>query len=170
MVIVCEGENRTGKSTLAKKLVSEHGFTLVKCSAPKKGADVYVEYMKKLKKIKGNVVFDRFAYGELVYGPIYRGYSQLDKKKLRDIELTLMEHDAILIYCFDTVKNIARRFVEDNETFAKVELIPKTLKLFEKVVSKARIPVIRHQIKVKDLTKGNRLANLINVYGKTKHK
>ena len=77
-VIILEGENKTGKTTLANFLKDKYGFKYVKCSQPKR--DPYVEYIEIIKKIArstSDVVIDRFIYGEFVYGPLYRGKSAL---------------------------------------------------------------------------------------------
>ena len=48
-VIILEGENKTGKTTLANFLKDKYGFKYVKCSQPKR--DPYVEYIEIIKKI-----------------------------------------------------------------------------------------------------------------------
>lgn len=162
MIIILEGSDKCGKSTIADKLSNEFKFNIVKCSAPKEGDDVYLEYMQKILDVDGDVVFDRLCYGEDVYGPIYRGKSQLDNAKLRNIELRLLANNPVMIYCHDKVSSIKKRFKECGETYAKPELIGKMLEMYEFVIGKANINVIRHQMKTKhDLTIGNKLNVII---------
>lgn len=154
MIIILEGENKTGKTTLAKYISDCYDFDVIKCSQPK--GDPYVEYMKILKSIEKsgrNTVIDRFVYGEFVYGPLYRGKSSLTKTQLRNIELKALSLNAHLIYCHDTPANIEARFEAEGEEFAKPQLIKKTLELFDGVIHDAILPKTYHQMQTKnDLT------------------
>lgn len=140
-VIILEGENKTGKTTLAKEFQS-HGFDYIKCSQPK--GDPYIEYMNILKKIKKDTVIDRFAYGELVYGPLYRGESKLSNEQLRNIEMKVMALGGVLIYCTDNPKNIEKRFKQENEEFADVKKIKKTISLYNKIFDKVLLKKYKH--------------------------
>lgn len=151
MIIILEGENKTGKSTICNYIVDHYDFDYVKCSQPK--GDPYVEYMEILRRIEKsgkNTVIDRFLYGEFVYGPIYRGKSLLTETQKRNIELKALSLNAHLIYCYDTVKNIKQRFLSEGEEFAKTKLIGETLRRFDEVIHNAIIPTTFHQMKTKD--------------------
>ena len=127
MVIIIEGENKCGKTTLASYIVENYGFGYIKCSQPKKGGP-YKEYrgiIDRISKEPGNYVIDRFHLGEFVYGPIYRGSCGLSQGDFEDIEKRLIELGTILIYCYDVENNIAKRFKEENEEFADVKKIKK---------------------------------------------
>lgn len=81
-VIVIEGIDGAGKSTLVER---------IKAQIPKdydtvfvaKGVPVFddpaLEYEKHLTWLRPNhfAVFDRFYVGELLYGPLYRGFSNV---------------------------------------------------------------------------------------------
>lgn len=163
MIIILEGENKTGKSTLAKKILDRYDFDYVKCSQPK--GDPYLEYMNILKRIEKtgrNTVIDRFLYGEFVYGPIYRGKSSLSMEQKRNIELKAISLNAIMIYCHDKPAEIAKRFRSEKEEFADEKLIKKTLRLFDEILQQSHIPYFVHQMKTKDdMTKGDNLAALV---------
>lgn len=148
MIVILEGENKCGKTTLAKYLVDKHKFKYIKCSQPK--GDPYIEYMNILKKIKGDTVIDRFCYGENVYGPIYRGKSMLDDEKVRNIEMKALSLNPLLIYCHDEVENIAKRFDEEKEEFAVKSKIRKALFLYSKVIGKSILPRIFHKMMTPD--------------------
>jgi len=147
--IVLEGENKTGKSTLAKLLVKKYGFQYVKCSQPK--GDPYVEYMRKINAIKKPTVFDRMYIGENVYGPIYRGKSMLSPEQNRNLEMALMSKNTVVIYCSDSAKNIRSRFSE--EQWADEKKIEQVLALYEKVLDDVHLPIYDHMMEtVQDLT------------------
>lgn len=164
-LVILEGENKTGKTTLATKLVNDFDFKYIKCSQPK--GDPYIEYQKILKKIKGNTVIDRFLYGEQVYGPLYRGKSMINDKQLRNIEAQMKDKNAIIIYCSDSVKNIAERFDLEGEEFADKKKIGKALKLYSKVLKKSKLKIYRHvMLTKKDYLTGDGLEKIIKKYAK----
>lgn len=169
-LIILEGENKCGKTTIANLLVEKHGFKYLKCSQPK--GDPYEEYMNILKKIERkqqDTVIDRFIYGELVYGPIYRGKSGLDMVKLRNLELKAraIADKTTLIYCFDRPEEIASRFESEKEEFATVKNIKKVLSLYDVVIKKrlSMIPfnIYLHQMKtLADVTLNNQLDEMVD--------
>lgn len=168
-LIILEGENKCGKTTIANLLVEKHGFKYLKCSQPK--GDPYEEYMNILKKIERkqqDTVIDRFIYGELVYGPIYRGKSGLDMVKLRNLELKArsVADKVSLIYCFDEPSEIAKRFKEEKEEFATVKNIDRALVLYNRVIQRRldeiTFDVYFHQMKGQDdITNNGALKELV---------
>lgn len=162
--IILEGCDKTGKTTLADILVKKFGFKKV-VSGPPTG-DPYVDYVKKLKSARQNTVFDRLCYGELVYGPIYRGKSLINQEKLRNLELLAMAKNTIVIFCHDNVKNLSRRFKRDGEKFSKMTDIKKISSSFKEIMRDCRLPVIHHQIGTNDLTRGNKLKKIIKRFSR----
>ena len=146
MILILEGCDKTGKSTLAAKLSKELGFPILKTSAPKKGEDPYREYVTKILTSNENIIFDRFHLGELVYGPIYRKKSQLDQAQFRSLELLLKARDARIIYCEAPKEFILQKFKEDNETFAQPSDIQLILDTYKSILSKTSLPVTIHSI------------------------
>lgn len=165
MVIVIEGENKCGKSTLARHIVSL-GFKYIKVSQPgPQGA--FKEYSDILKTLEkgGDYVLDRFYVGEQVYGPIYRGSSSLTGEQIIEIERRLSKINTVLVYCYDSEKNIAKRFIKDGEEFADVSKIGKALELFEKEIKRSILPVYRHKMNSKmDLEQTKKIDKIIKKY------
>jgi len=152
-IIILEGENKTGKSTLAGLLHEKTGYQLYKSSQPVKPP--YYEYMEMLDEIgEGNAIIDRFHIGELVYGPLYRGESKLSKKEFEEIEHRLLKLGTILIYCYDDASRLARRFRQEKEEFASTNKIQKTLRLYNDVLRNTKLPIIKHKMESdNDLTR-----------------
>ena len=57
---------------------------------------------------------------------------------------------------------IERKFVEENEEFAKVELIQKEIDLFKKTAKMSRLKIKEHNIPKNDIT--NKILDLIKLY------
>lgn len=96
MLIVIEGPDKTGKTTLAKAIAKKLGYEYVHFSAPKGSpADEYIDFLLKLKK---PTVCDRFHLGELVYGPMFRGKAGITPLELVTIERLMRLKQTILIH------------------------------------------------------------------------
>lgn len=82
MFIVLEGADGTGKSTLAKDInrVIGGGRAVIRHFGPPT-THALAEYGKPLGGVKAdpyrNRIFDRYHWGEYVYGPLFRGRTEL---------------------------------------------------------------------------------------------
>jgi len=78
MIVLIEGPDGAGKTILAKKLVDRFGLEYRHEGPPPKHVEPLYHYGTLLDSFRGrNVVFDRFALGERVYGPVLRGKDRL---------------------------------------------------------------------------------------------
>jgi thymidylate kinase len=87
MIFIVEGADGTGKTTLGKAIAKEIGATVLHCSFyPTWDIEKYHKQImimaKCLEKVCGNVVIDRWAPSEFVYGSIFRGGESYDTRKL----------------------------------------------------------------------------------------
>jgi len=152
MIIILEGCDKTGKTTLANKLFERTDFKMYKSSQPKKPP--YEEYMEMLDIIgKEDAIIDRFHLGEMVYGPIYRGKSNLTNIQFKYIEDRLKKLKTVVIYCSDDSTKIAKRFKKDKEEFTKEQDIVDILLRYYEIIKKSTLPILHHQINKNDLTK-----------------
>ena len=105
MIYILEGIDKNGKTTLAKKLAKKLGCNVEKFSAP--GRNAYREYSEFLDSAnpRKNYVVDRYCHGELCYGPELRGKSQVTFEDVRFLELRLLTHGCVGIYCFTDVNH-----------------------------------------------------------------
>lgn len=136
-MIILEGIDKTGKTTLANYLSKELGFPIIKFSEPKKGEDPYYEYCKFLANTDLNCILDRYYLSELVYGRIKRGKSEIDKVKQKILELALQKCNVMAVYCQNDMAFIKNKFTEDKETYTKVEEIKPILNGYTKEIDKS---------------------------------
>lgn len=76
MIVIIEGPDGAGKTHLAQALANQHGLTYHHEGPPPAGVDPLYHYgslLEEARATRAGVVFDRFALGERVYGPILRG-------------------------------------------------------------------------------------------------
>jgi energy-coupling factor transporter ATP-binding protein EcfA2 len=73
MIVILEGPDGSGKTTLAKTLQERYGLLYRHEGPPPEDVAPLTYYCDILEEHRhDNIVFDRFALGERVYGPILR--------------------------------------------------------------------------------------------------
>ena len=105
MIIIVEGIDRVGKSTLCEKLKEKYGLPVFKfnplfpISSRQRNAEVsncMLQMVEAMGGDKVNVVFDRFTMSEFVYGLMDRNYNSI--AECRAIEDRLFKMNSLLIY------------------------------------------------------------------------
>lgn len=100
MIIIIEGPDCAGKTTLAEMLVDELGADYHH-QGPYEGNPMWesIELIESWKEggSSPNLVLDRFHLGERVYGPIYRDEDKLGQTRQRMLERYLLGESAMLI-------------------------------------------------------------------------
>lgn len=98
MIIVVEGVDNSGKTTLAQYLAKQLRAVYLKVERPKKGNDLtkFNNLLQVARMYSGIVVADRHvAISEPIYGPICRGKHDLD---LLEVKMCIQELTHI-VYC-----------------------------------------------------------------------
>lgn len=102
MIIIVEGIDRVGKSTLCNLLSKELGIDVFKntsfygkCLGKKSEIELINQLINFVECTKQNIIFDRLHLSEFVYGMLDRGYVNTDIMKVDD---RLSKMDCILIY------------------------------------------------------------------------
>ena len=75
-LIVIDGYDGTGKTTLARRLAAEHGYRIWHASLTPDGTDLFARYHAIITQPQRQAL-DRSFISELVYGPLERGRSRL---------------------------------------------------------------------------------------------
>jgi hypothetical protein len=100
--IILEGPDGSGKTTLREQLIEMFPQLIVMPSfKDSRGKLSYPEWLKKqmfMDKEIGILLYDRFYYSELVYGPILRGKVDIPQP-LKVTTARVLEDTAFLIYC-----------------------------------------------------------------------
>lgn len=86
MIIIVEGIDRVGKSTLCKMLSDKLSIKIFKHEGIMKNSlkdnlnetDKLLEVLELSEMLKGNLIFDRFHLTDYVYGVVQRGYNERD--------------------------------------------------------------------------------------------
>lgn len=102
MIIVIEGADGTGKSTLANSLAKSLGCEVMHrthiTDTPK--STLVDTYRKLLLDYKDkNLILDRAWYSEMCYGPVFRGCSHVSVEQMYALEELLHALGGFVIYC-----------------------------------------------------------------------
>lgn len=108
MLIIIEGIDRVGKTTLCNKLKEELGFPIFKEAHDEvlavRSDEMIMNYgsMKTLinleKVIKFNAILDRFDWSERIYGQLSKGYDNIYFDKLIKHSLEEIKDDIVYVY------------------------------------------------------------------------
>lgn len=94
-VVVLEGPDGSGKSTLSDELVSLN-WNYAHFGAP--DGPAYDFYRKGVQRLIGATVLDRYHTGSIVYGTIFRGTSDLTEFQHWLLEMELKSRSALMIH------------------------------------------------------------------------
>ncbi|WP_426605657.1 hypothetical protein [Spiroplasma endosymbiont of Glossina fuscipes fuscipes] len=87
--IVLEGIDGVGKSTFANKLCNNLNSQGIIIHSDSKTPNTYEWYSKLNSDDSLNIIFDRYAYGEIVYSKIFNRKSKLTVTDLEKLELEI---------------------------------------------------------------------------------
>jgi thymidylate kinase len=96
-VIVLEGCDGTGKTTLAVTLASQHGYVVIHSSRTPDGTDLAERY-RALLATPGKIILDRSFISELVYGPLDHGRSRLTLPDAADLAHRVAARGGVLVH------------------------------------------------------------------------
>ena len=101
-MIILEGPDGGGKSTLAARLHRDYDYAIVKTGPPALDEDTTAAYLSALYTAlarPGLTIFDRLHLGEAIYGPLLRSTDRMGASGLKVIERAIAENGVRLIIC-----------------------------------------------------------------------
>lgn len=120
MLIVIEGPDGSGKTTLAKQLAERFGLTYHHEGPPPKDIPALEHYGAVLENLRQEkVVFDRFALGERVYGPVLRGVDGLGEEGWNLIQRLFRATNVFTILCLPAYDTCYRAWSSGREELVK---------------------------------------------------
>lgn len=124
MIIIVEGPDGAGKSTLIDKLLKSYpGSSYQHFSNPKTDEEawnywkVYAEAIEATDPTKVTI-FDRSWYSDVVYGPIFRNRLEMDPLHVKMLEALVQTHGGgHVIYCTAPVNVLWSRCQKRGEKY-----------------------------------------------------
>ena len=149
MIIIIEGPDGSGKTTLANKLAKRTGYMLLHRSQPKSEEEkkkMMAEYLQVIDSGE-NVIMDRCWYSEMVYGPVMRDASVISYPEMYELEKRICKKGGgIIIYCTDRPDVLWNRCQERGEDYiTTLSTHVDICEGFEKLMDVPHhIPVVRY--------------------------
>lgn len=151
MLIIIEGPDGSGKTTLANYLSESMGFPIVHRSTPKTQEEkdtMMKSYEDDIASGK-NIIWDRCFYSEMVYGPIKRDQSYIDLMGMLSLEIKLQSVGAMIVYCTDDTLKLWERCKARGETYVKdIDELAAIVDGYDKLMlhTKHLIPMVRYYV------------------------
>jgi thymidylate kinase len=114
-VIVLEGCDGTGKTSLAETLRDQHGYTITHSGRTREGTDLAARYRQILAAPR-RIVLDRSFISELVYGPLFHGRSRITLPAAISLAMLVAERDGVLVHLTGDPEVIAARLMSRDGT------------------------------------------------------
>lgn len=137
MLIVLEGVDKAGKSTLASKLQEKSGWPIVHFGRP--GPDPALEYISFLKQNQ-DVICDRFFIGELVYGPLLRGKQSMSPLQITTIQRVCRTIGIVVVHVNPPYEIIEARMRRLGDKMVTNSQNRKAYTMFQAVMSQIKMP------------------------------
>lgn len=115
LILVVEGCDGTGKSTLADSLAHEHGFSVIHSPRTPDHVDLAARYREILGR-PGPIVLDRAFVSEFVYGPLYRGRVRMSWEEAFDLAELVKARAGAFIHMTGSPQAITERLIERDGT------------------------------------------------------
>jgi len=133
-IIILEGCDCTGKTTLANELAKRTGYEIVKGSSfeiSQLGADGMFEYMMGLLD-RDNIIIDRFYHSNYVYGFLY-DYPLLKASQFFELA-DKTDKRAVVVYLHANERVIANRMVERGDKDINVQDVKNIIKRYNEII------------------------------------
>lgn len=152
MIIIIEGADGAGKTTLAEKIKAQTGYMMLHRTQPKNEEDkkrMMDEYIQVIKAGK-NCILDRSWYSEMVYGPVMRDASTITYPQMYELERLLAKNGALVIYCTAPEATLWKRCLTRGEDYVtQLETFHEICKGFDQLMYDVphHIPVLTYEYK-----------------------
>jgi thymidylate kinase len=150
MLVIIEGCDGTGKSTLAARLAERlDGAEVLHLGPPKRHPlEETVLALDDYTPGSGrHVIVDRFHLGEMIYGPIYRGESKLGPlggPEHKWVDLWLKSRGALQVVLTATLKTVEDRIGVRGDDFVKNEHLRSILREYAQAAHLSMVATNSH--------------------------
>lgn len=139
MLVVLEGCDGTGKTTLAKFLSKLLNADIIHCTAETPNDYDFFDGIISAAMTR-NIIADRFCYGQFVYQKEEERH--ITREELHRLETRMLDADGKVVLVTATEELVMRRLAARGET-THIK-VPELLTRFEWLMEESILPVIRY--------------------------
>lgn len=143
MLIVLEGCDGSGKTTLAKMLATLFDASIVHCTTKTPNDYEYFRRIIESSKTK-NIIADRFCYGQFVYQT--EEERKLDLPMLYKLEASMLSVNAKVIYMDTSAEYAYYKLQNRGDTQQTCEELKEHIKGFNKIFELSSLRVYRYKV------------------------
>jgi len=156
MIIILEGPDGAGKTTLAEKLrqrLADDRMVHIIKHGPYKGLEsthlckIYFRAMTPALTFDDHVIMDRSWISEPIYGTVYRGgANRIDLPRCRMLERTALSRGGIVIHCQPSFEACAKAFESrpEEEYLDNVKQLKEVYEEYEALQLMTSLPVVHY--------------------------
>lgn len=119
-VIVLEGCDGAGKTSIADALRDQHGYAVTHSGRTRDGTDLAARY-RQILATPGRIVLDRSFISELVYGPLFHRRSRITPPAAVDLARLAAGRGGVLVHLTGNPDVIAARLASRDGTAPPLE-------------------------------------------------
>lgn len=151
MLLILEGPDGSGKTSLANKLSKQTGYNILHFSKPEteEEKDRMYEMYEELIVCNRYAILDRSWYSEMVYGAVMRDSSYISFDEMYQLEQILADIGALIIYCTGPREVLWRRCTKRGEDYiTSMNKFNQIYDKYEELMSLDHIvPVVKYAFK-----------------------
>lgn len=145
MLLICEGLDRTGKSTLAEQLLmADPMLALLHFDKPKQHP--LNEYLHPIEHRSWDAVFDRYHWGERVWPTVFGRSTDYDAVMHAYVELALESRGAVVVQTRRDLDEVKSALLEDDEPLLPDD-VERADALYDEVRRNSLLPSFTHNIR-----------------------
>lgn len=160
MLIILDGPDKSGKSTLVEKLVKglPRAFLMKVGDRPKDNSQPEKDKIKELhwKLLRTYVthfrdsilILDRSIISEIVYSKIKRGYEAGKDKEIKEMVKYMADLKPFIIYCRTSVDETKLRMFEQEEDYLKMSEVEPLMLEYDNVMDGLGVGVFPYDYRV----------------------
>jgi thymidylate kinase len=144
--LALDGCDGAGKSTLARMVAQDHGFTIIHSARTPDDIDLAARYRDILADGIARIVLDRCFISELVYGPLRHGRSRISVDDAISLAQAVTARDGAVVHLTGPPDAIhARLRARDGDSAASLAEVAELVTAYERVfaIIGNAVPVVR---------------------------
>lgn len=139
-MIIIEGVDKAGKTTLAQTLLLQFGHPVKHFGVPT--GDPIPEYIKELEEQDKIAIYDRFLFGEVPYSIVKKRTRYMKYLELRVLDLMLQSRPHLVVYCRPMREAILARIKELGDDYIAAHEAMALYDEYDEMFSAVKTPYV----------------------------